>query len=322
MINNSIDFVIKNIEKKLSINQDSQFKDFRIEHYSKINYNKNGESVLYGIFGPEENEIKPSKYVIKIMLTEPGLELDVMRYINLNDKNKRQFVCHMLNDDDDDGNYIIMKRLCMTIEDYISKKNKFELYKINLFAKQLMKTLDWLHSIGIVHCDIKTENIMIETKYLQKVRLIDFGISKLKDEISLDIPTTITTRAPEAWTKKWDEKIDVFSLGCVLYKMYTGNFLIFYGYNICDGHCGYIRCLEQNLGTKLPDHILPEIECDNEHCLDRTFETKNIKIFDNENCKNDTIQEKLFKDLLKKMLEYDPQKRWSMKQCLEHDFFK
>ena len=101
----------------------------------------------------------------------------------------------------------------------------------NIF-KQLIETVKYIHSKGIVHRDIKPDNILLNLN--NEIKLCDFGVSKeIKKGILIkDICGTPAFIAPEILMKKpYDPYMtDVWSCGIVLYLMITGIFP-FNGYN-------------------------------------------------------------------------------------------
>lgn len=83
--------------------------------------------------------------------------------------------------------------------------------------------LDYAHKRGVVHRDIKPSNIMLNKA--GEVRITDFGIARIKTEqtLSKGIFGSPSYMSPEQVKEKpVDEKSDIFSLGCVLYELLTG----------------------------------------------------------------------------------------------------
>jgi len=92
-------------------------------------------------------------------------------------------------------------------------------------AIQIAEALHEAHQRGIVHRDIKSENIMINTR--KQVKVMDFGLAKLRGSLKLTkASSTIGTlgyMAPEQIEgNEADARADLFSFGVVLYEMLTG----------------------------------------------------------------------------------------------------
>ena len=120
-------------------------------------------------------------------------------------------------------------------------KNLYTFYKsyphyvntesIPYITLQCFNGLIFLHSLFIVHGDLKPENIMITEFNSFNIKIIDFGSSIICGYENIP-PSYIVSRfyrAPEIIYKKHcNEKIDCWSMGCILYELYTFKTL-FYG---------------------------------------------------------------------------------------------
>ena len=95
--------------------------------------------------------------------------------------------------------------------------------------EQVGRALEAAHEKGILHCDLKPENIMLQKlgSGEELVKLIDFGIAKIRDsQITSAAPTqiagTLEYMAPEQMSGEPCPQSDVFSLGVIAYEMVTG----------------------------------------------------------------------------------------------------
>ncbi len=94
-----------------------------------------------------------------------------------------------------------------------------------MIAIQVCSALDYAHMRGLIHRDIKPSNIMVKRN--GEVKLMDFGIAHTKKLQTLTLPGTFlgtpAYMSPEQILgQSLDNQSDIFSLGIVLYEMFTG----------------------------------------------------------------------------------------------------
>lgn len=91
----------------------------------------------------------------------------------------------------------------------------------------LTDAVDYCHQQGVVHCDLKPENIMIDSR--GRVKVLDFGLARDPDRTRLtpigSVLGTPTYLAPERYRQpeeKPDAKVDQYALGVIFYEMLAG----------------------------------------------------------------------------------------------------
>ncbi|KAJ7125654.1 kinase-like domain-containing protein [Mycena crocata] len=113
-----------------------------------------------------------------------------------------------------------------TIGSCLLKHGSFDEDVTKWFTVQILAGLEYLHSTGILHRDLKGDNILVETSGICKIS--DFGISKREDvkgQAFTELRGTIYWMAPEVVDSNkrgYDSKIDIWSVGCVVLEMWTG----------------------------------------------------------------------------------------------------
>uniref|UniRef100_A0A3P8RZQ6 Protein kinase domain-containing protein n=1 Tax=Amphiprion percula TaxID=161767 RepID=A0A3P8RZQ6_AMPPE len=178
-----------------------------------------------------------------------------------------------------------------SIHDFMTKRNfkPFGVSEIRVVAQQLLVSLNALKSIGLVHADIKPDNIILVNHKAQplKVKLIDFGMAHMSSDFNNYKIQAIGYRAPEVILGlPLNEAVDMWTLGAVLAFMYTGKHLY-------PTHSNYeaIRVMVQMLNTSTEYTKITGIET-----------------------------ERPFISLLKRMLHMDPTKRITPTEALGHRF--
>lgn len=197
-------------------------------------------------------------------------------------------------------------------------------YKPNLdelrrWCFSIASAVDYLHSQGIIHADIKASNILYYSD--GSVKLSDFTLATLKtrsDQTFNKNVCTCTHRPLECFLKKdWNESLDIWSLGCTFYEIAYGTLLFPY-----QGDADEKK--QQGPWRKIVNQ--KTINC----IIDwgtRENITNDIKIFDIEFTPAKFVEQYFdqsmtkFNDLLMKMLQLNPNSRITIKEVLKHSFF-
>uniref|UniRef100_A0A8C7ZG09 Protein kinase domain-containing protein n=1 Tax=Oryzias sinensis TaxID=183150 RepID=A0A8C7ZG09_9TELE len=169
--------------------------------------------------------------------------------------------------------YLVYEILEESLEDFLNK-NKCKatpLTYVRAIAQQMFQALKALKSIGVVHCDIKLDNIMFADEKSLKFKLIDFGVAVEKEELPIGTEIqAIPYRAPEVILGlPLDESVDMWALGVSLATVYSGNypFPYYYDYETIramqfdmyddDDHKAFIDLLKRMLVVNPQHRITP-----------------------------------------------------------------
>ncbi len=125
-----------------------------------------------------------------------------------------------------DGHLYLVLRLMEggTLEKLMRGK-QLVLEELDRLVQQLAQAIDYAHENEIIHRDLKPNNVLLDK--FGNAYLMDFGIAKIiTDAQSENISTMLGTpayMAPEQWRmERVDGRIDIYSLGVILYEMLTG----------------------------------------------------------------------------------------------------
>lgn len=155
---------------------------------------------------------------------------------------------------------------------------------------QLLLALDLIHRKGIIHRDIKTDNILIINEQDLSVCITDLGMACLKtddEELKMKCGSPGFVAPEILKNEKATTQSDIFSLGSIFYRLLTG-------VSLFRGHSA--KEVLSNNKYQHPDSI-----------IDQTMST--------------TDYSPLCIDLLKNMLNPDPLYRYTAEQCLKHAWF-
>ena len=123
--------------------------------------------------------------------------------------------------------YLVMEYIeGISLRTYMDKRGKLDLEEVLSFSEQILAALEHAHSRGVVHRDIKPQNILVLKGGLVKVT--DFGIAKMPEKnrgktVTDSAIGTVYYISPEqAAGKSTDTRSDLYSFGVMMYEMATG----------------------------------------------------------------------------------------------------
>lgn len=163
-----------------------------------------------------------------------------------------------------DTEYIVMEFVDgINLKQYLKKKGALSWKEVLHFSTQIAKALSHAHSKGIIHMDIKPQNIILPRD--GTVKIADFGIAHLVEESgdSMEDPDealgSIHYISPEqARGEAVDGRTDIYSLGVVMYEMLTGR-IPFDGESVAEVAVKHFT-VSPEAPTGLNPEIPPELE--------------------------------------------------------------
>jgi hypothetical protein len=122
--------------------------------------------------------------------------------------------------------YLVMEFVGgQTLADYIRDQWPVPLGVVIDLGVQILAALEDAHACGVIHADIKADNVIVETRRDGSVRakVVDYGLARLRDEHVEGACGTPEYMAPEvACGASPSESSDLYAVGCTLYEMLTG----------------------------------------------------------------------------------------------------
>lgn len=191
------------------------------------------------------------------------------------------------------------------------KRRSIPILFIKLYVYQILRSLAYIHSIGICHRDIKPQNLLVDPD-THELKLCDFGSAKIlvHGEPNVSYICSRYYRAPELifGAREYSTAIDIWSAGCVMGELILGRPL-FAGETGSDQLVEIIRIL----GTPTKDDIkLMNPEC-------KEFPISIIQATPWKKCLNNPPQSAI--NLIAKLLCYRPTDRIHPLQALADPFF-
>nr|XP_057915537.1 pre-mRNA processing factor 4Bb isoform X2 [Doryrhamphus excisus] len=240
---------------------------------------------------------------------------------------------------------LVFEPLSMNLREVLKKYGKdvgLHIKAVRSYSQQLFLALKLLKRCNILHADIKPDNILVnESKTILK--LCDFGsASHVADNDITPYLVSRFYRAPEIIIgKPYDYGIDMWSVGCTLYELYTGKILFPGSSN------NHMIKLAMDVKGKMPNKMIRKGLFKDQHFdqnlnflyieVDKVTEREKVTVMSTINPTKDLLSDMIggqrlpedqrkkvmqLKDLLDGTLMLDPAKRISINQALQHPFIQ
>ncbi len=295
----------------------------------------------------DEGESKVAIKVIRCnetMRKAAQLEIDILQKLSGSDpENKRHCVRFLRHFEYRDHVFIVFESLARNLREVIKKFGRnvgINIKAVQAYATQLFIALRHLQNCGVVHADIKPDNILVNENH-NVLKLCDFGSAMFDGDNELT-PYLVSRfyRAPEVILGlPYSHPMDLWSVGCCLYELFTGNIAFpgrsnnhmlklmlelkgpvpkkllrkaLFKDNHYD-HLGVFSVVEEDAVTKKTIRRL----------IRDAKPTKNLaKIFLRDEDMSDGERKKALQlaDLLNQIFNIDPEKRITVNEALQHPF--
>ncbi|NP_001120549.1 hormonally up-regulated neu tumor-associated kinase homolog [Xenopus tropicalis] len=175
-----------------------------------------GEKVAIKVI--DKKKAKKDTYVTKNLRREGQIQ-QMIRHPN---------ITQLLDILETENSYYLVMELCTggNLMHKIYERKRIEEHEARKYIRQLILAVEHLHRAGVVHRDLKIENLLLDEN--NNIKLIDFGLSNCAGILGYTDPFSTQCgspayAAPELLArKKYGPKVDVWSIGVNMYAMLTG----------------------------------------------------------------------------------------------------
>jgi len=214
-----------------------------------------------------------------------------------------------------DDVYMVLEYMETDLHKIIYSKNKLSDDHIQYFMYQILRGLKYIHSAKVIHRDLKPSNILLNGNC--DLKICDFGLARGVDDEDIKLTEYVVTRwyrAPEVMCscREYDQQLDVWSAGCIMAELH-GREPLFPGQD----YIQQMNLIFEVLGTPSKEDML---FITNNKALEyiKGMESKKkvpLKhLYPNAN--------PIALDLMEKMLAFNPNKRITVEEALDHEYFK
>jgi len=194
-----------------------------------------GRGVFSTVLRVRDTAYGNRELVIKILrhqetMKDSGLrELEFLKTLAAKDPENKKHCVRMMATFEHRGHLcLVFEALHMNLREVVKKLGGqgLNIKAVRSFAKQMFTGLRHLKKCNILHGDIKPDNILVNST-MQQVKICDLGSAGLIDKCDIT-PYLVSRyyRPPEVILgMQYNEAVDMWSIGCVLYELYTGKIL-------------------------------------------------------------------------------------------------
>ncbi|KAG0311826.1 U4/U6 small nuclear ribonucleoprotein prp4 [Linnemannia gamsii] len=312
-----------------------------------------GKGVFSSVVKARDSKNGDEEVAIKILRSNEAMykagkkELDILKRLMDNDPLNKKHVIRLLRHFEHRGHLcLVFESLSMNLREVLKKFGKdvgLNINAVRIYAQQLFLALSLLKKSNVLHADIKPDNILVnDSKNILK--LCDLGSASDTSENEIT-PYLVSRfyRAPEIILgMPYDPALDMWSIGCTLYELFTGKILFSGRSNnqmlkhMMDLKGPFPKKMirkgefSQNHFDEDCNFLSVEVEKVTQKDVIRTIQIskpiKDLKArlmpYTNQMAPADVIQVNHFINLLDRCLNLNPEQRITPQEALQHPFIK
>ncbi|CAN0289182.1 unnamed protein product [Ectocarpus sp. 12 AP-2014] len=240
---------------------------------------------------------------------------------------------------------LVFECLGRSLYDFL-KRNDYRGFPIGVLrsiSRELLQAVEFLHSIKLIHTDLKPENVLLKSwedrsvtlesgdvirvPVNPRIKVIDFGGATYEHDSHASVVNTRQYRAPEVILGlRWLYPSDLWSVGCIIAELFLGDLLFATHHNL-----EHLALMEKCVGLFPPNMLLKAprsrdffdltsglckgaTECDSEN-------RRHIRRMKRLEDITESVEDTGMGDLLDKLLTLDPKRRATATEALSHRFF-